>query len=83
MSQDNESYFIGCDDGSVHVIKALDFSYIDMYEFKKDDSNQLTSPVTDIFANKLIFIVCFLNGDLHFYERDFESGSKKFKFTQR
>jgi hypothetical protein len=37
VSQDNESYFIGCGDGSVHVIKALDFSYIDKYEFKKDD----------------------------------------------
>ena len=36
VSNDNESYFIGCDDGSVHVIRALDFKYIKKYEFKKD-----------------------------------------------
>ena len=37
VSDDNESYFIGCEDGSVHVIKALDFSYIIKYDFKKKD----------------------------------------------
>lgn len=31
ISGDNESYFIGCEDGSVHVIKSLDFSYITKY----------------------------------------------------
>jgi hypothetical protein len=28
VSLDNESYFIGCKDGSVHVIRALDFKHM-------------------------------------------------------
>lgn len=51
VSLDNESYFIGCKDGSVHIIKALDFNHIAKFEFNKDDSNLNYSPVTDIFAN--------------------------------
>ncbi len=34
VSGDNQSYFIGCKDGSVHVIKALDFKHVDEYQFK-------------------------------------------------
>ena len=39
VSDDNESYFIGCEDGSVHVIIALDFSVIAKYEFEKIDKS--------------------------------------------
>jgi len=39
VSEDNESYFIGFEDGSVHVIRALDFELITKYEFKKENKD--------------------------------------------
>jgi hypothetical protein len=81
-SLDNESYFIGCKDGSVHVIRSLDFEHAHEYEFKITDSNLNNSPsqVTDIFADSLIFIVCFHNGEIHIYEKK-KKKEEKFSFS--
>ena len=47
VSGDNQSYFIGCGDGSVHVIKALDFKHVDEYQFHTKNLKEEDSPVIE------------------------------------
>ena len=36
ISEDNKSYFIGFEDGSVQIINTVDFKFVDKYDYIHD-----------------------------------------------
>lgn len=70
ISHDNESYFLGYEDGSIVILNAVDLSFKEIYSYIY--FVKMKTPILDIYADKKIIILTHQDGTINILKKSKE-----------